>query len=175
MAKGIPGGPIVEHESSGGYRRFGEYPELSILGKASGNRTVNVIKNAILQTLVTNPARIDAAWTIGSETRVIAEAFTEAGGPQSLITGSMSGATRSATGRTIRTASGPSPFAGGRTLAIIGTDGNRGDRLWRAMPARFQTMLEPSRSIGRNSLTKFNLIVSKSETIPPGQMVEVDG
>lgn len=91
MVEGIPGSPIVEHENSGGYRGFAEYPELNILGKVSGNWTANVTKNVILQTLATNPAQIDAVWTTGSETRVIAEAFDEAGRPQPLITGSMSG------------------------------------------------------------------------------------
>ena len=48
MAKGIPGRPIVEHENSAGSRSFAEYPELSILGKVSDNRTANVTKYAIL-------------------------------------------------------------------------------------------------------------------------------
>ncbi|MGD9508706.1 MAG: substrate-binding domain-containing protein [Geminicoccaceae bacterium] len=91
MVEGIPGSPIVEFENSGGYRGFAEYPNLNILGKVSGNWTANVTKNVILQTLATNPAQIDAVWTTGSETRVIAEAFEEAGRPQPLITGSMSG------------------------------------------------------------------------------------
>ncbi|MFL5332767.1 MAG: substrate-binding domain-containing protein, partial [Geminicoccaceae bacterium] len=91
MVEGIPGSPIVEHENAGGYRAFAEYPGLNILGKVSGNWTANVTKNVVLQTLATNPAPIDAVWTTGSETRVIAEAFEEAGRPQPLITGSMSG------------------------------------------------------------------------------------
>jgi ribose transport system substrate-binding protein len=91
MVEGIPGSPIVEHENSGGYRAFEEHPELNILGKVSGNWTANVTKNVVLQFLATNPQPIDAVWTTGSETRVIAEAFNEAGRPQPLITGSMSG------------------------------------------------------------------------------------
>lgn len=91
MVEGIPGSPIVEHENSGGYRAFTEHPDLTILGKVSGNWTANVTKNVVLQTLATNPAQIDAVWTTGSESRVIAEAFDEAGRPQPLITGSMSG------------------------------------------------------------------------------------
>jgi ribose transport system substrate-binding protein len=91
MVEGIPGSPIVEHENAGGYRAFAEHPGLTILGKVSGNWTANVTKNVVLQTLATNPAPIDAVWTTGSETRVIAEAFEEAGRPQPLITGSMSG------------------------------------------------------------------------------------
>ena len=71
--------------------RFAEDPGLNILGKVSGNWTANVTKNVVLQTLATNPAQIDAVWTTGSESRVIAEAFDEAGRPQPLITGSMSG------------------------------------------------------------------------------------
>lgn len=91
MVEGIPGSPIVEHENSGGYRAFEENPGLNILGKVSGNWTANVTKNVVLQFIATNPAPIDAVWTTGSETRVIAEAFNEAGRPQPLITGSMSG------------------------------------------------------------------------------------
>lgn len=91
MVEGIPGSPIVEHENSGGYRAFAEHPNLTILGKVSGMWTANVTKNVVLQFLATNPAPIDAVWTTGSETRVIAEAFTEAGRDQPLITGSMSG------------------------------------------------------------------------------------
>ena len=91
MVEGIPGSPIVEHENSGGFRAFEEHPEANILGKVSGNWTANVTKNVVLQFLATNPSPIDAVWTTGSETRVIAEAFNEAGRPQPLITGSMSG------------------------------------------------------------------------------------
>jgi ribose transport system substrate-binding protein len=91
MVEGIPGSPIVEHENSGGYRAFEEHPEITILGKVSGMWTANVTKNVVLQFLATNPSPIDAVWTTGSETRVIAEAFTEAGRDQPLITGSMSG------------------------------------------------------------------------------------
>ena len=69
MVEGIPGSPIVDHENSGGYRGFAEYPDLKILGKVSGNWTANVTKNVVLQTLATNPAQIDAVWTTGSETR----------------------------------------------------------------------------------------------------------
>jgi ribose transport system substrate-binding protein len=91
MVEGIPGSPIVEHENTGGYRAFEEHPDLNILGKVSGNWTANVTKNVVLQFLATNPQPIDAVWTTGSETRVIAEAFNEAGRPQPLSTGSMSG------------------------------------------------------------------------------------
>jgi ribose transport system substrate-binding protein len=91
MVEGIPGSPIVEHENAGGYRAFAEHPELTMLVKVSGNWTANVTKNVVLQTLATNPSPIDAVWTTGSESRVIAEAFDEAGRPQPLITGSMSG------------------------------------------------------------------------------------
>lgn len=91
MVEGIPGSPIVEHENSGGYRAFEEHPDVNVLGKVSGNWTANVTKNVVLQFLATNPSPIDAVWTTGSETRVIAEAFNEAGRDQPLITGSMSG------------------------------------------------------------------------------------
>ena len=57
----------------------------------NGNWTANVTKTVVLQTLATNPAPIDAVWTTGSESRVVAEAFAEAGRPAPLITGSITG------------------------------------------------------------------------------------
>ncbi|WP_159711825.1 substrate-binding domain-containing protein [Geminicoccus flavidas] len=89
--EGIPGSPIVAQENSGGERAFAEHPDITVLGRVSGNWTANVTKSVVLQFLATNPSPIDAVWTTGSETRVIAEAFEEAGRPVPLITGSMSG------------------------------------------------------------------------------------
>ncbi|HEX2526732.1 MAG TPA: substrate-binding domain-containing protein [Geminicoccus sp.] len=91
MVEGIPGSPIVAQENSGGERAFKEHPDITIVGMVSGNWTANVTKSVVLQTLATNPAQIDAVWTTGSETRVVAEAFEEAGRPVPLVTGSMSG------------------------------------------------------------------------------------
>lgn len=89
--EGIPGSPIVAQENAGGDRAFAEHPDITVLGRVSGNWTANVTKSVVLQSLATNPSQIDAVWTTGSETRVIAEAFEEAGRPVPLITGSMSG------------------------------------------------------------------------------------
>ena len=91
MVEGIPGSPIVEQENSGGLRAFEKYPGIQIVGTVSGMWTANVTKSVVLQALATNPIPIDAVWTTGSETRVIAEAFEEAGRPTPLVTGSMSG------------------------------------------------------------------------------------
>ncbi len=89
--EGIPGSPIVAQENAGGERAFAEHPDINVLGRVSGNWTANVTKSVVLQFLATSPQPIDAVWTTGSETRVIAEAFEEAGRPVPLITGSMSG------------------------------------------------------------------------------------
>ena len=89
--EGIPGSPIVAQENGGADRAFAEHPEVTVLGRVSGEWTANVTKSVVLQSLATNPQPIDAVWTTGSETRVIAEAFEEAGRPVPLITGSMSG------------------------------------------------------------------------------------
>ena len=89
--EGIPGSPIVAQENGGADRAFGQHPDVNVLGRVSGEWTANVTKSVVLQSLATNPQPIDAVWTTGSETRVIAEAFNEAGRPMPLITGSMSG------------------------------------------------------------------------------------
>ena len=68
-----------------------ELPNLKVSRSVNGNWTANVTKTVILQTLATNPAPIDAVWTTGSESRVVAEAFKEAGRPAPLITGSVTG------------------------------------------------------------------------------------
>ena len=64
---------------------------LKILRSVNGNWTPNVTKTVILQALATSPQQVDAVWTTGSESRVVAEAFAQAGRPQPLITGSISG------------------------------------------------------------------------------------
>jgi ribose transport system substrate-binding protein len=50
-----------------------------------------VTKTVVLQAIATNPAPVDAVWTTGSESRVVAEAFAQAGRPAPLITGSLTG------------------------------------------------------------------------------------
>lgn len=91
LVEGIAGSPIVAQERVGGDKGFAEYPDLSIAGSVNGNWTANVTKTVVLNAIATNPASIDAVWTTGSESRVVAEAFAEAGRPAPLITGSISG------------------------------------------------------------------------------------
>lgn len=91
LVEGIAGHPIVVQERAGGDKGFADYPELNVVRAVNGNWTANVTKTVVLQTLATNPAPIDAVWTTGSESRVVAEAFAEAGRPAPLITGSLSG------------------------------------------------------------------------------------
>ena len=91
LVEGIAGAPIVEMERNGAEKVLAENPELKVSRSVNGNWTANVTKTVVLQTLATNPAPIDAVWTTGSESRVVAEAFAEAGRPAPLITGSITG------------------------------------------------------------------------------------
>jgi len=91
MVEGIAGAPIVPMERSGADAILAENPGLKVSRSVNGNWTANVTKTVVLQTLATNPAPIDAVWTTGSESRVVAEAFAEAGRPAPLITGSITG------------------------------------------------------------------------------------
>jgi ribose transport system substrate-binding protein len=91
MVEGIAGAPIVEMERNGAKKVLAEHPELKDVRYVNGNWTANVTKTVVLQTLATNPAPIDAVWTTGSESRVVAEAFAQAGRPAPLITGSITG------------------------------------------------------------------------------------
>ena len=91
MVEGIAGAPIVAMEREGADKILAENPGLKVVRSVNGNWTANVTKTVVLQALATNPAPIDAVWTTGSESRVIAEAFAEAGRPAPLITGSITG------------------------------------------------------------------------------------
>lgn len=91
MVEGIAGHPIVVQEKEGADRALAEEPGLKVVRTINGNWTANVTKSAILQALATYPGQIDAVWTTGSESRVVAEAFAEAGRPAPLITGSATG------------------------------------------------------------------------------------
>ena len=91
MVEGIAGHPIVVQERQGGDKALGENPKLKVARSVNGNWTANVTKTVVLQAIATNPAPIDAVWTTGSESRVIAEAFAEAGRPAPIITGSLTG------------------------------------------------------------------------------------
>ena len=91
MVEGIAGDPGAVLEISGAKRALGEEPGLKVVREVNGNWTANVTKSVVLQALATYPGTIDAVWSTGSESRVIAEAFAEAGRPAPLITGSATG------------------------------------------------------------------------------------
>lgn len=91
LVEGIAGHPIVVQERQGADKALAENPKLKISRNVNGNWTANVTKTVVLQAIATNPATIDAVWTTGSESRVVAEAFAEAGRPAPLITGSITG------------------------------------------------------------------------------------
>ena len=91
LVEGIAGAPIVEMERAGADKVLAEYPDLKVVRAVNGNWTANVTKTVVLQALATNPAPVDAVWTTGSEARVVAEAFADAGRPAPVITGSITG------------------------------------------------------------------------------------
>jgi ribose transport system substrate-binding protein len=91
MVEGIAGSPIVSQEREGADKALAEHPNLKVARSVNGNWTANVTKTVVLQAIATNPAPIQAVWTTGSESRVVAEAFAEAGRPAPLITGSLTG------------------------------------------------------------------------------------
>ena len=91
MVEGIAGHPIVVQEKQGADKALSENHSLKIARTVNGNWTANVTKTVVLQAIATNPTPIDAVWTTGSESRVIAEAFAQAGRPAPLITGSITG------------------------------------------------------------------------------------
>lgn len=89
--EGIAGHPIVAQEREGAERALKEEPGLKVVRTVNGNWTANVTKTVVLQALATYPGKIDAVWTTGSESRVVAEAFAQAGRKPPLITGSITG------------------------------------------------------------------------------------
>jgi ribose transport system substrate-binding protein len=91
LVEGIAGHPIVVQEREGGDKALAENTGLKVARAVNGNWTANVTKTVVFQAIATNPAPIDAVWTTGSESRVVAEAFSEAGRPAPLITGSITG------------------------------------------------------------------------------------
>jgi ribose transport system substrate-binding protein len=91
MVEGIAGHPIVVQQKQGADKALAENTGIKAPRTVNGNWTANVTKTVVLQAIATNPAPIDAVWTTGSESRVIAEAFSEAGRPAPLITGSLTG------------------------------------------------------------------------------------
>lgn len=89
--EGIAGSPLVAQQRQGADKAFAEGEAINVVRDVNGNWSANVTKTVVLQTLATTPQPIDAVWTSGSEARVVAEAFKQAGRPVPLITGSISG------------------------------------------------------------------------------------
>lgn len=91
MVEGIAGNPITAKEYKGAQKALNEISGLQVIRRVNGNWTANVTKQVVLQTLATYPGTVDAVWTTGSEARVIAVAFNQAGREAPLITGSITG------------------------------------------------------------------------------------
>lgn len=91
VVEGIAGSPIVAMQADGRNAALEKYPDLKVVATVNGDWTPTTTKNVILQTLATNPAEVDAVWTSGSESRLVAEAFAESGREPALVTGSISG------------------------------------------------------------------------------------
>jgi len=91
MVEGIAGVSIVDQQRAGAQDAFKKHPDIKVVRMVNGNWTPSVTKSVILQTLATHPAPIDGVWTTGSETRVVAEAFKQAGRPLPVVTGSVTG------------------------------------------------------------------------------------
>lgn len=91
LVEGIAGHPIVVMERAGADEAFAAAANINIIGSVNGDWTPSVTKSVVLQFLATNPNPVDAVWTTGSESRLVAEAFAEAGRPQPVITSSISG------------------------------------------------------------------------------------
>ena len=91
QVEGISGHPLVQQENAGFDEAMAESEDLAPVRKISGEWTASTTKAAVLQALATTPQPIDAVWTTGSETRVIVEAFEQAGRPVPLVTGTITG------------------------------------------------------------------------------------
>ena len=91
QVEGIAGHPLVQQEDAGFDKALAETPGVKRARKVSGEWTASTTKSVVLQSLATSPGKIDVVWSTGSETRVIAEAFKQAGRPLPVIGGSLSG------------------------------------------------------------------------------------
>ena len=89
--EGIAGSPLVAQQREGSDKAFKEAPGIKVLRDVNGNWSGNVTKTVVLQVLATTPQKIDAVWTTGSESRIVTEAFVQAGRPAPVVTGSISG------------------------------------------------------------------------------------
>jgi ribose transport system substrate-binding protein len=93
MVHGIDGQPVAVAEEEGAKAAFAECPDINVVAEVNGDWTPSTTKSAVLTALATNPGQIDAVWTTGSEARIVADAFNEAGRPAPLITASLTGDT----------------------------------------------------------------------------------
>jgi len=89
--EGIAGSPLVAQQRAGADKAFAAAPDIKVIRDVNGNWSPNVTKTVVLQVLATSPQPIDAVWTSGSESRIVDEAFEEAGRPVPLVSGSISG------------------------------------------------------------------------------------
>lgn len=89
--EGIAGSPLVAQQRQGADRAFSEAPGVKVIRDVNGDWSPNVTKTVVLQVLATTPQQIDGVWTSGSETRIVAEAFEQAGRPVPVLSGSISG------------------------------------------------------------------------------------
>src|SRR5690606_36951763 len=89
--EGIAGSPLVAQQREGADRAFAEAPGVNVIRDVNGNWSPNVTKTVTLQVLATTPQPIDGVWTSGSESRIVAEAFGQAGRPIPVVSGSISG------------------------------------------------------------------------------------
>jgi ribose transport system substrate-binding protein len=90
MVKGIAGSPIAVQQNEGADAVWKENGT-NVVAEVNGNWTPSVTKQVVLRALATHPGKVDAVWTTGSESAVIAQAFKQAGRPEPLITASISG------------------------------------------------------------------------------------
>lgn len=90
MVKGIEGSPIAVQQNAGAHKVFSD-AGTKIAAEVNGNWTPGVTKQVVLRALATHPEKIDAVWTTGSESAIVAEAFKQSGRPAPLITASISG------------------------------------------------------------------------------------
>ena len=91
VVEGIAGAPIVAFQEQGRNDALANHPGINVAATVNGDWTPTTTKTVVLQTLATNPSEIDAVWTSGSESRLVTEAFVEAGRDVPLVTGSISG------------------------------------------------------------------------------------
>lgn len=90
MVKGVEGSPIAVQQNDAAHAVW-EDVGTEVVTEVNGDWTPSVTKEAVLSAITTNPAEVDAVWSTGSETAVIAETFAEAGRDAPLINGSISG------------------------------------------------------------------------------------